>query len=196
MIRIFTVSMIVPDLLMCQGNSRVCPSYHFDLWEKNTRAKQLEDWTKQKQSPLIPDIPYGTNVSFHIIVRNDHSTSQKSGMHLENRNAPDYFLVFIRSAKSVIVGKQWNSLSGILPAYEKCQVLKPLKLGKFVERMTRHSHIQLFPVLCGQVLCGQVFLEVKKLVQRYIKSLQYSGTPLMQPPLGHKILVVIIRWPH
>ena len=25
---------------------------------------------------------------------------------------------------------------------------------------------------------------------------KYSGTPLMRPPLGHKILVVITRWSH
>ena len=25
---------------------------------------------------------------------------------------------------------------------------------------------------------------------------EYSGTPLMRPPLGHKILVVITRWSH
>ena len=28
------------------------------------------------------------------------------------------------------------------------------------------------------------------------KKCNYSGTPLMRPPLGHKILVVITRWSH
>ena len=29
-----------------------------------------------------------------------------------------------------------------------------------------------------------------------VKEMNYSGTPLMRPPLGHKILVVITRWSH
>ena len=29
-----------------------------------------------------------------------------------------------------------------------------------------------------------------------MNTLEYSGTLLMRPPLGHKILVVITRWSH
>ena len=29
-----------------------------------------------------------------------------------------------------------------------------------------------------------------------MNTLEYSGTPLMRPPLGHKILVIITRWLH
>ena len=33
-------------------------------------------------------------------------------------------------------------------------------------------------------------------VREFTEKSSYSGTPLIRPPLGHKILVVITRWSH
>lgn len=159
-IRIFTVSTIIPDVPICQRNPRVCPLCHFDLWEKKARAYCLAlaffshklKWHKGQTGGLGPsknNHPWPLTSltaqiwSFGIIVRSDRLTLLKSGMHLENRNAPVssvnwetlfvtnhprwsgiylQFLVFVRSATSVIIEERWNLLSsGILPTYEKCQ---------------------------------------------------------------------------
>ena len=37
---------------------------------------------------------------------------------------------------------------------------------------------------------------LQSLFFKQLSYLMYSGTPLMRPPLGHKILVVITRWSH
>ena len=42
-----------------------------------------------------------------------------------------------------------------------------------------------------------LFLKANHQNMRFkMNTLEYSGTPLMRPPLGHKILVIITRWSH
>ena len=149
-IRIFTVSTIIPDVPICQRNPRVCPLCHF--YVPSVFFSHKSKWHKGQTGGLGPsknNHPWPLTSltaqiwSFGIIVRSDRLTLLKSGVHRENRNAPVssvnwetlfvtnhprwsgiylQFLVFVRSATSVIIEEQWNLLSsGILPTNEKCQ---------------------------------------------------------------------------